>query len=125
VSPAAGTRASPAGWGCRRRRIDSSRRLIVVGSLVMLSSHFHEGAMLAFVGVEGFEISADLALDLLCPALRDGPSDCLLRHLRRTDVEPLCLGVEIGIDRDADGLLGSFGVVNRRPHDIPNGGYTC
>jgi hypothetical protein len=75
-----------------------------------------------FVRIERFEILANPHLEPLRFAARDLLRERFLRNPRGVDSQALGLGVKIGIDGEADGLLGGFDAkdaLSRTPSGAP------
>src|SRR4051812_35817553 len=88
----------------------------LVAVAVMLANHLGERAMLGAVRARSFEILTNLRLQLLRLDSRNLLDQRFLGHLRRIDPQRPHLGVEIGVDRQAHGLLGGLEVMRRRSH---------
>jgi len=99
--------------GARR---PEGRRLIA--AVIVFAHELSERAMLIRVPINRGKALTQFGAKFLRQSLHILTRERLFRDLRGVDSHALRLGVKIGIQRDADGLLGGLRLKNRGSHAV-------
>jgi hypothetical protein len=86
--------------------------------LIVLADHFRKRTVLGFIAVQRPEVLLDFLFEALSFVPGNFRSECFLGNLRGVDRQTFRLRVQIRIDRDADGLLGGFEVVEAKANEV-------